>query len=157
MASTAFPTLVQQEPITVFGPLRDTITIAARTLANTPSSSTQVLWSSQLAQAARFSLDLPIGDLANRPSTWQLAIMSEDEDGTVSRYVLVPPRTGEILWPRYEGQTLEADATIEIWSVAGQASADVTETVLTLGTYTMQRLDSVLMNSGQTTGTNTTL
>lgn len=83
--------------------------------------------------------------------------MSEDADGTVSRYVLVPPRTGEILWPRYEGQTLAADATIEIWSVAGQASASVPETVLTLGTYTMQRLDAVLMNNGQTTGTNTTL
>jgi len=157
MSSTAFPTLVQQEPLTVFGPLRDTITIAARTLANTPSSSTQILWSSQLDRDARFSLDTPVGDIANRPSTWQLAVMSEDEDGNVSRYILVPPRTGEILWPRYEGQTLEANATIEIWSVADQASAVVPETVLTLGTYTMQRLDAVLMNDGQTTGTNTTL
>lgn len=157
MASTAFPPLVQQEPVTVFGPLRDTITIAARTLANTPSSSTQVLWSSQLSRAVRFSFDTPIGDLANRPATWQLAVMSEDEDGTVSRYVLVPPRTGEILWPRYEGQTLESNATLEIWSVSGQASAAVTQTVLTLGTYTRQGLDAILMNDGQTAGTNTTL
>lgn len=157
MASTAFPMLVQQQPVTVYRPLRDTITIAARTLANSPAASTQVLWSSQLDREVQFSLDTPVGDLTNRPSTWQLAVMSEDEDGTVSRYVLVPPRTGEILWPRYEGQTLEANSTIEIWSVAGQASAVVTETVLTLGTYTMQRLDSVLMNDGATTGTNTTL
>lgn len=157
MASTAFPMLVQQQPVTVYGPLRDTITIAARTLANSPSASTQVLWSSQLDREVQFSLDTPVGDLTDRPSTWQLAVMSEDEDGTVSRYVLVPPRTGEILWPRYEGQTLEANSTIEIWSVSGQASAVVTETVLTLGTYTMQRLDSVLMNNGATAGTNTTL
>lgn len=157
MASTAFPSLVEQQPAVVYGPVRDTITIAARTLANTPSASTQILWSSQLALDARFSLDTPIGDLADRPSTWQLAVMSEDEDGTVSRYVLVPPTTGEILWPRYEGQTLEADATLEIWSVAGQASAAVTQTVLTLGTYTRPRLDSLLMGDGQTEGTNTTL
>jgi len=157
MASTAFPTLVQQEPLTVFGPLRDTITIAARTLANTPSSSTQVLWTYSFVHTQPFSIDTPVGDIANRPSTWQLTVACEDTDGNVFRYVLIPPRTGEILWPRYEGQTILPEVTFEIWSVEGQASANFPETVLTLGTYTMQRLDAVLMNDGQTTGTNTTL
>jgi len=157
MAATAFPPLVPQSPATVFGPLRDTITIAARTLTNDPAASTQVLWQSTLSLAARFSFDRPVGDIANLPTTWQLAVRSVNDDGDIARYVLIPPTIGEILWPRYEGQTLEADSTLEIWSVANEASADVTETGLTIGTYSRQGLDSILQNSGETAGDNTTL
>ena len=157
MASTALPSLQDFFPAEVFGPTRDTITVAARALANPDLVVSQILLSFVLTPTVPFSFDMPIGSLEERPASWQLAVLTTTEAGDPVRFVLVPSLTGGILYANYDGHTIRPGATLEIWSVPGQATADVTETVLTVNTYTRPNLYLVLNNSSSQAGSNTTL
>lgn len=157
MSSTAFPVIAEVFPAEVFGPTCATLTVAARTLTPSDLSTAMILWSSSQTASVPFSFDFPIGDIEDRPADWQLAVSGTTPAGDFVRYVLVPPVSGEILYPRYEGQTIPAAFTLEIWSVAGEATANVTETVLTPRTYTRETLYVILNNGATTSGSNTTL
>lgn len=153
------PDLLGKELFTVLGPARNTLTIAARELENV-TEGTEILEEFDITPyvANDFTFDYPVGDNAARPATWQLAVRTVDSQGNVYRYVLIPPQLGGILYPSYEGQKLfAANVHLEIWSVAGQADAEVTETVLTLGTFNRPDGTVVLNNGYSNAGTNTTL
>lgn len=143
----------------VLAPARNTLTLAARSIAN-PTLGTTILLEFPLSAyvTQKFSLDTPVGDPTQLPTTWQLAVRTTDANGNLFRYLLIAPQTGAILWPAYEGQTLYQGTTyMEIWSVANAATANVTETVLTIGTFTRPDGVVVLNNSYQNTGSNTSL
>lgn len=154
---SAQPPLFAYQPVDIQTPVRDTNTIVARTLTNPDVNSPQVLWSAALTPTAPFSIDQPIWPFDALPTSWQLAIRFQSDAGDTVRYVLVPPFTGEILFPRYDGQTLQPGAVVEIWAVNGQASAIVTAIVLTLGHLTRPDTYQVLNGSTTVTGNNTNL
>lgn len=158
MASTAQPTLVLQQPAEVFVPLRNTATIPAVTITNPDLVVAQIVWESPLPPAVPFSLDQPTYDFTDLPESWQLAVRSVNARGDVSRYVLIPSQTGEILFPRYAGETLAAGSIVEIWTVPGQASAVVADDiVLVLNTFTRPSTFTVINNSATNTPDNTNL
>lgn len=156
---TAFPQLVDFRPVDYYGPIRNTNTIAARTLANPDLVTSQILWSaSMVSQADGFSIDLPVYQVDDPPESWQLAVSFQNSKGDTIRYLLIPPLTGAILFSTYEGQTLQAPATVEIWSVPGQASAVIAEDiVLRLNTYYRPETYTVINTLGALTPDNTNL
>ncbi len=156
---SATPDLLGHDKFTVLGPARDTLTVSARDLENADEG-TEILLEFDLTPyvTADFTFDFPIGDNASRPTTWQLAVRTVDTAGNVYRYLLVPPQVGAILYPVYAGQKLYAsNVHLEIWSVAGADEVAVTETVLTLGTFTRPAGNIVINNAYSNAGTNTTL
>ncbi len=129
----SYPTLA---PVEIVGPLRNSLLLAARTVANPDLGTAQILQEIEVANTVRFSFDYPVGTPWSRPASYQLAVRSVNPDGVLERYLLIPPADNAILWPTYAGQTIYPSAVLELWSVPDQANAVVAAPItLTINTY----------------------
>jgi hypothetical protein len=136
MSSLAQPAYPAAVPLTVVGPLRNSLLLAARSVENPDLVTAQILQEIPILNTQRFTFDYPVGEPWARPTTYQLAVRSVNPAGVLERYLLVPPTDDAILWPTYAGQTIYPSAVLELWSVPGQTPAAVLSPItLTINTY----------------------
>lgn len=83
-----------------------------------------------------FTIGLPLPrDLRNNV-TFALAVRSVNADNMVERYVLKTNYNVTLLYPTYSGQTLHANAVLEVWTGAGvDTAAELEEDIILTTNY----------------------
>lgn len=102
-----------------------------------------------------FTIGMPLVKALRDNLTFTLAVRSADENGVTSRYVLKSTYNVTLLYPDYNGETINADAVLEIWTGAGIEDAAVLSAAVEIETnyQTSQYSDSAFTPTTPTDAT----
>lgn len=103
-----------------------------------------------------FTIGIPLSRTLRNNVTFALAVRSTNPAGVTERYVLKSNYNVTLLFPTYSGQTIHANAVLEVWTGAGVDTAAELESDVTLDTNYLTQTKSNMAVT-QVTPTDTTL
>lgn len=103
-------------------PTRLLATLPAFTYTPSQYQTATILAEYPLTNTGKISIGRMPDEIADN-DTFILAVRYLDSNGDVIRYVLHHPAGINILYPSYDGQTLEASAVLEVWANTQEVSA----------------------------------